>query len=216
MLARSLRIVKICARVTDKGLYPLTVCLYPRPELVHGDGLGSVDVHDREVFPLKQIGKLRLEVLGVHEVARHDGLFLIFIGVKRGYALLGRAVLLVREALFLKLVKHSVPRQEQGRSVAYHEVFRRYENALGRKIVYLAAKVLAVERNAVAEHIHNALAEHARRQQMQCKLAELVYDGVACVAAALKSHDDIIFFREQVDHAALALVAPVDAYNCTV
>ena len=152
----------------------------------------------------------------MHEVARHDGLFLIFIGVKRGYALLGRAVLLVREALFLKLVKHSVPRQEQGRSVAYHEVIRRYENALGRKIVYLAAKVLAVERNAVAEHIHNALAEHARRQQMQRKLAELVYDGVACVAASLKSHDDIIFFREQVDHAALALVAPVDAYNCTV
>ena len=152
----------------------------------------------------------------MHEVARHDGLFLIFIGIKRGYALLGRAVLLVREALFLKLVKHSVPRQEQGRSVAYHEVIRRYENALGRKIVYLAAKVLAVERNAVAEHIHNALAEHARRQQMQRKLAKLVYDGVAGVAAALKSHDDIIIFREQVDHAALALVAPVDAYNCTV
>ena len=48
------------------------------------------------------------------------------------------------------------------------------------------------------------------------ELAELVYDGVAGVAAALKSHDDIIVFREQVDHAALALVAPVDAYNCTV
>ena len=106
--------------------------------------------------------------------------------------------------------------QQQGRSVAYHEVFRRYRNALGGEVVYLAAKIFAVERNAVAEHIHNALAEYARRQQMQRKLAELVYDGVACVAAALKSHDDIIIFREQVDHSALALVAPVDAYNCTV
>ena len=109
-----------------------------------------------------------------------------------------------------------MPRQEQGYSVAYHEVFRSDGDTSGGKVVDFLAQVFAVECNAVAENVHNTLAEHARGQKMQRKLAELVNNGVACVAAALIAHDYIIIPCEEVNHSALALVAPVDAYNCTV
>ena len=48
---------------------------------------------------------------------------------------------------------------------------------------------------------------------MQGEFALFVDDRVAGVAAALAADDDIVFGREQVDHAAFSLVAPVDAYD---
>jgi hypothetical protein len=51
---------------------------------------------------------------------------------------------------------------------------------------------------------------------MQGKFAVFVHHGVARVVAALIAADDVVFLGDQVDHAALALVAPVDAHDCTV
>ena len=51
---------------------------------------------------------------------------------------------------------------------------------------------------------------------MQSKFAVLIDHSMACVAATLVTDDDIIAFRQQVYHSALALVTPVDAYDCTV
>lgn len=51
---------------------------------------------------------------------------------------------------------------------------------------------------------------------MQGKFAVFVDDGVARVVAALIPADDIIVACDEVDHPALALVAPVDAYDCTI
>ena len=48
---------------------------------------------------------------------------------------------------------------------------------------------------------------------MQGELAQLVDHGVAGVAAALIADDHVIIAGEQVHHAALALVAPVDTYD---
>ena len=48
---------------------------------------------------------------------------------------------------------------------------------------------------------------------MQGKLAQIIDDGVTGVAAALIAHDHVIVAGEQIHHAALALVAPVDAYD---
>ena len=72
------------------------------------------------------------------------------------------------------------------------------------------------ERHAVAENVHHALAEDAAGQQVQGELALIVHDGVARVAAALIAHDHVEMVGEVVDHAALALVAPVDAYDRTI
>ncbi len=60
------------------------------------------------------------------------------------------------------------------------------------------------------------LAEDAARQQVQGELAHFVYDRVARVAAALIADDHVKVLRQVVDHAALALVTPVDAYDRTI
>ena len=48
---------------------------------------------------------------------------------------------------------------------------------------------------------------------MQCELALLVDDGVAGVAAALITDHHVIVLSQQVHHAALSLIAPVDTYD---
>ena len=48
---------------------------------------------------------------------------------------------------------------------------------------------------------------------MQGELAQIIDDGVTGVAAALITNDYILIAGEQVHHAALAFVAPVDSYD---
>ena len=48
---------------------------------------------------------------------------------------------------------------------------------------------------------------------MQGEFAQVVDHGVSGVAAALVADHDVMVAGQQVYHAALALVAPVDAYN---
>ena len=50
---------------------------------------------------------------------------------------------------------------------------------------------------------------------MERKFPVSVHDGVAGVPSALITDDDVIGFGEQIDHASLSFVAPVDAHNCT-
>ena len=51
---------------------------------------------------------------------------------------------------------------------------------------------------------------------MQGELTELVDNGVSGVSAALIADYHIIIGADEVDHTALALVAPVDSYDRTV
>ena len=51
---------------------------------------------------------------------------------------------------------------------------------------------------------------------MQCEFSFIIYNGMACIAAALKSDYNIIILGQQIDHASLAFIAPVNAYYCTV
>ena len=51
---------------------------------------------------------------------------------------------------------------------------------------------------------------------MQGKFAIFVDHGVARIVSALIADDNIIFLCDQVDHAALALIAPVHAYDRAV
>ena len=48
-------------------------------------------------------------MLGVQELARLHGLFLVLVAIERRNALLGRAVLLVGKARFLERVELAVP-----------------------------------------------------------------------------------------------------------
>ena len=79
--------------------------------------------------------------------------------------------------------------------------------------LYLVNEVLKVDDHAVAHNVHCAFAGNAGGEQIQDDLTVVVYNGVSRVVAALVAADYIIIGAEQIDHAALALIAPVDTYN---
>ena len=96
---------------------------------------------------------------------------------------------------------------------AYHKVFRGDIDACIVQPFDFAAEVADVDNGAVAENIHLFTAENAGRQKIQRKCAVVVFDGVSCIVAALVTNNNVIFFRNEVNHSALALIAPVDAHD---
>ena len=50
---------------------------------------------------------------------------------------------------------------------------------------------------------------------MQRKFSVFIDNGVPCISTALIAHHHIIVPREQIDHAALPLISPVDPDNGT-
>ena len=115
----------------------------------------------------EKVGKMPLQILGVEELTRLQGLLLVLIRVEGGDALLGGAVLLVLEALLLQGVQLPVPGQEQGGPVADLQVLRGDGDAGGPDALHLVIKILAVQGHAVAQDVHHALPEDAGGQQVQ-------------------------------------------------
>ena len=51
---------------------------------------------------------------------------------------------------------------------------------------------------------------------MKGEFSPVIHYGMARVASSLKPDDDIVVFREKIDHPALSFITPVDAYYCAV
>ena len=60
-------------------------------------------------------------------------------------------------------------------------------NAVFLKVSHLLDEVLNAESNTVADDVRSVVVKYSRRKLMQSKLAVVVYDSVAGIAAALKS-----------------------------
>ena len=157
-----------------------------------------------------------IKMLGMQEFSRHNGLFLVFIGVKRRNALLGGAVLFILQPGFLQTVLKTVPGQQQRRPVADFQIVRGDGHALPGDILHFLPQVFRVNGDAVPEDIHDTLPENAGGQQVQGKFAVLIDNGMAGIAAALIADNDVIVFGQQIDHASLALVTPVDADDYSI
>ena len=71
-------------------------------------------------------------------------------------------------------------------------------------------QMFRVDDHAAAHDADDLRAQDARRDQVEDEFAAFILDRVAGVVAALIARDDVIILAEQVHHAALALVAPVD------
>ena len=208
-----LRVPQVFLRIGDKGNQRLAAAFHPGPDLFLGHRLGAVHAGQRQVLPLQQVAQVGLQLFRIEQFARQHGLFLVFIGVERRDSLLGGAELLVFQPQLFQLVQLPVPRQQQRRPVTDHQVFRCHLHALFRQRADLSQQVFGVHGHAVAQDIHDTLAENAGRQQVQRELSELVDYGMPGVSAALEAHDDVILLRQQVHHAAFAFVTPVDSDN---
>ena len=108
-----------------------------------------------------------------------------------------------------------MPRQHQRGPVADLQVLRRHAHALCGDVFHLAAEALHIQRNAVSQNIDHIGPEDTGGEQVQGKFPVFVDDGVPRVSAALITHHNIIVLREQIDHTAFPLIAPVNAYNGT-
>ena len=156
------------------------------------------------------------QILRVEQLAGLNGLLLIFIGIEGGNALLGGAILFVLQPAFLQGIQSNVPGQHQRGAVADLEIVGRDGHSLRSHAFHLIPQVFKIQCHAVSQDIHNTRPENTGGEQMQGELAVGVDDGVAGVAAALIADYHVIILGEQVHHAALSLVAPVDSNDCAV
>ena len=147
----------------------------------------------------------------VQKFAHAERLFHVLIGVHEGDAALGGAEFFIGEALLFEAVLLHVVRHGDDGAVRNFEVFGRDRYARLAQARHFAREVLDIDDHAGAHDAHDALAQNARREQVEDKLSPLVDDGVPRVVAALVSADDIVIFGQKVDHSALSLVSPVDA-----
>ena len=133
----------------------------------------------------------------------------VFVAVAGRDAALGGAERLACEACFFVAVQQDVIRHDDVRSVGDEQL--RFGHALLHEAVDLFDQLRDVERDAVAQHAGGPLGEDARGEHVQGEFAVLVLDGVAGVAAALKTDDDIGVLRQHIGDLAFAFVAPVGA-----
>ena len=140
--------------------------------------------------------------------------FHVLVGVDRRDAAAGGAELAVGKAILLHDVLQLVVGHTDDSLVADFQVVRRDGDALLAQVRHLSHQMLQINDHAVTHNVDGGLAQDAGREQIQDELALVVDDGVPRVVAALIAADDVIVGREQIDHTALAFIAPVDSHDC--
>ena len=157
------------------------------------------------------VGHALCKAVKIEQLAHAERLLHVLIRVHEGDAAPRRAELLVRKARLFEAVLLHMVRHGDDRAVGDLQVFGRDDDALLAQARHLPRKVPDVDDHAGTHHADHAFAQNARGQQVQNELAALVDDGVPRVVAALVAADDVVVLGQEVDHAPLALIAPVDA-----
>ena len=78
----------------------------------------------------------------------------------------------------------------------------------------LGEELRHVQGHAVADDVDGVGVEHAGGELVQGKLPIVADDGVTRVRAALEADDHVGLLGQEIGDLALALVAPVGAYDC--
>ena len=148
-----------------------------------------------------------LQVLHAQRAARH----LVLVGradaLARGADLAVAALLALRLA---RLVDRHVERHDQRAGLA-DEQARAHVQADLFQALDLGQQVGRIDHHAVADVAVDAVAHHARRDQLQRGLDALDDQRVARVVAALEADDALRVVGQPVDDLALAFVAPLGA-----
>ena len=164
----------------------------------------------REVLPLHDVLDARVHEVGVEKFAHAERLLHVLIRIDGRDAAAGGAELFVGKALLFEAVHQNVIGHGDDRLIADLQIFGRDGDALRAELVRLLGEVLDVHDHAVAEHVHHALAQNTRRQEIENELPPFVDDGVPRVVPALIAAYDVVVGGQKVHHSALALIAPVD------
>ena len=213
LLAGFVSLGQVLADIADIGGKQLGVLLAPGPHFLNADGLLAVDGNHGQVLGIDDGLEALLDAcVHVDQVAHAQGLLHVFIAVAVGDAALGGAKLGagLGQALLLQAILCHMEGHSDGGAVGDLQVLRADLNALFGQCGDLFLEMLRVDDHAAAHDADNVRAQDAGGDQVQDELAALVLNGVAGVVAALIAGNNVIILAEQVDHAAFALVAPVD------
>ena len=165
------------------------------------------------------VGKQPLDLGGkrrrVGKVDDADGAAADLVLVGRADAALGGADLVLALENLALLIQLAVIRENEVRRLADQQVLLNLDAELGQADD-LAHEAHRVYDHSVADHTHLALAEDAGRDEVQDVLGLANIDGVTGVVAALRADDDVRLLRQNVDDLALALIAPLGAYENSV
>ena len=170
---------------------------------------------NRQVLPLHNIRQMLPLALKVQQVAHAQSLLHIFIRINGSDSPPGRTKLLSRQTVLLQTVHQLVIRHTDRGLVADLQILRRDGYAALTQTLHLAAQMLQVNDHAGPQHIDCTVPQDAGGHQVQDEFALVVDHRVTGVVAALVTDHYVIALAEQVHHAALAFVAPVDAYDCS-
>ena len=151
----------------------------------------------------------------MQKVAQTQGLFAVLVAVGVGNAPAGRTecTALLGKTIFFQPVLHLVPRHRDGGFIGKLQVFRVDLHAALLDGIDLSGQVIQINDHACAQHTGHFRVQDAGGQQIQDKFALIRHHSVSGVVAALIARHDIGIFSQQVDDAALALIAPVDSSN---
>src|ERR1019366_687628 len=105
-------------------------------------------------------------------------------------------------------VEERVRGQDDVRAVGDEDVVAD-RDAGGAQRLHLREKRARVDDEAVSDHVHDARAADARRDETQREVLVAELHGVAGVVAALIAGDEIEGGSDEVDDFALAFVAPL-------
>ena len=218
LLAGGIGVSQILAHVADVILEDGGILLQPCPHLVHADGGGVVAALHHQVLGIHHGHQALLHaVVQVEQVAHAQGLLHVLVTVSVGDAALGGAELcagLGQTCLFQTVLIDMVGHGDGG-AVRDLQVGRGDGDTLLAQLVDLTVQMVGVDDHTVAHHADNIGTEDTGGQQVQHELAPLVLDGMTSIVAALIACNNIVLLADQVDHAALALIAPVDTRNCS-
>ena len=209
-------LIEIFAGVADVRRQLRAKFAAPREHILKLVGFCPVDILNSQVLPFENAGQPLFKIRRIQQFSHHDGLLLIFVGIDRRDAAQGRAVFLILQTGFLQTVERTMVREDDGGALGNFEVLRRDRDARVLQCFNFAAQTLQIDHDAVAQHIHNTWQADTRGNEMEGKFTVFVHDGMSCVIAALIPADDVIISCNEVNHTALAFVAPVDAYDRAV
>ena len=215
-LAGLFSLIEVLAGIADVRRKLRAEFAAPRQHILKLVGFCPVDILNGQVLPLQNAGQPLFKIRRVQKLPHHDGLLLIFVGIDRRDAAQSGTVLLVLQPGLLQPVEGAVVREDDGGALGNFEILRRNGHARVLQRLNFTAQALQIDHDAVAQHVYNARQADAGGDEMKGEFAVLIHDGVARVVAALIPADDVIISCNEVDHPALALVAPVDAYDCAI
>ena len=152
----------------------------------------------------------------MEQVAQTQGLFAVLVAVSVGDAAAGgaKSTAFLGKAVFFQPVLHLVPWHGDGGLIGELQVLGADFHTTSFDGLHLVCEVIEVNHHAGTQHTGHIRVEDAGRQQIQDELTLFGDDGMAGVVAALIAGNDVSVFGQQVDDAALALIAPVDSSNC--